>query len=162
MRSTWTVVHIVRSYNFVLNSKVIESNHIIHRFTLESIQVLNCKNIVLVPLQLEAWSVNHNSFYMWLVQQIVYLLLVNLKVAAVNSKLLFLQVALLLYQVEEKTDRTRYYTFVISLLENSLRWFWVMDLFVFVTLHGVGLSWTCLAVSKNSRMIALSISVKTF
>jgi len=107
VRPRRSIVHVVGSHHFVLDSKVIQSHNIVDTFALERVQVFNCEYVVLVPLQLQTRSIIHHPFYMRFVEQVVYLFFINLKITAIDRELLFAKIRLLFYHFEKKSDRSR-------------------------------------------------------
>jgi hypothetical protein len=82
----------MRSHNFVFNPKVVQSHYVFYRSALEHVEILDCENIVLVPLEFETRSVIYDRFYLTFIKKVVYPLLVHLHVGTIYRKLLLLQI----------------------------------------------------------------------
>jgi len=78
------VVHVVTGNNFVLNAEMIQSEDIICSPAFESVQVFYSKN-VFYQFHFQPGAISYESFQMGFIQQIVYFLFVDLKIAAMNN-----------------------------------------------------------------------------
>ena len=96
MRSATRVVHVMRCNNLVLDSKMIECHHIINCLAFKSVEILHRKYIILIPFEFEPRPIRSDTFYMAFVKQIVNPFFVDLKITAVNCKLLLSKILLLL------------------------------------------------------------------
>ena len=153
MRSTAWAVHGMWGYNFVLYTEVIERQYILCRSTFEGVQVFNRKEIF-VPFELESRSICDQSLEMGFVQQIVYLFFVHLQIRTIDSELLPASSSLLFNHLKQKSDWSRYYTFVLPGLYFSYRLASFIDL-VFVAFHRICFTTTCLAVCKDCWVVTL-------
>jgi len=90
------------------------------------------------------------------VKKVVDFLLVDLEVAAVYRELFLLKIALLLNHFKQKSNRSRYNSFVFTaaLIKHCLRGLSVKWL-ILVTFHSICLSTTCLAICKDCCVIAV-------
>jgi hypothetical protein len=117
---------------------MIQGEHIISRFALESIQILHCKD-VFHKLELEAWTLSDQPFHVRLIQKIINFLFVHLQVAAVDSVAFAPQIRFLFDHVIDKVDRARDNTLIVSRF-NIGRWDSLIIHLILVAFHCEGLA----------------------
>ena len=89
------------------------------------------------------------------VEKIVDFFFVYLKVRTIDCELFLLQIWLLFYQIEQLSHRPWYYAFVFAAFKLRSWCFSGCFNFIFVALHGEGLSRSSLTVGKNCCVVTL-------
>lgn len=134
------MIEVVRSYYLILDSFIVQQHRMFRPIALEYVQILNSELIVLVPPDSQSlFTPRLPLLESCPIQQIEYLLIVDLQERARDSDvLLLLELLCLLEYLSDATNRDavvqvlRYHSLSSSLI--------LLRLLILVALHGKGLA----------------------